>query len=56
MTLGSRRSLATVRWPGMVLEDPLAVPRPGSWPAAASPGYRPVSLDSWAGRWLPVSR
>lgn len=24
--------------------------------AAASPGYRPVSLGSWAGRWLPASR
>jgi hypothetical protein len=23
---------------------------------AASPGYRAVSLGSWAGRWLPASR
>ena len=48
--------LVTVRWPGMFLEDPLAVPGPGSWPAAAGPGYRPVWLGSWAGRWLPASR
>ena len=34
--------LVTVRRPGMFLEDPLVVPGPGSWPAAASPGYRPV--------------
>ena len=38
--------LVTVRWLGMVLADPRAVLRPGSWPAAASPGYRPVSLGS----------
>jgi len=25
-------------------------------PAAASPGYRPVSAGSWAGTWLPSSR
>jgi hypothetical protein len=41
---GFALQLATVRWPGMVLADPLAVPRSTSWPAAASPGYRPVSL------------
>ena len=35
--------LVTVRWLGMFLADPLAVPRPTSWPAAAVPGYRPVS-------------
>ena len=46
----------TVRWLGLFLEDPLAVPRSRSCPAAASPGYRPVSLGSWAGRWLPASR
>jgi hypothetical protein len=53
---GFAPQLVAVRWPGMVLEDPLAVPRSRSWPAAASPGYRPVSLGSWAGRWLPTSR
>ena len=37
------------------LADPLAVLRSRSWPAA-SPGYRPVSLGSRAGRWLPTSR
>jgi hypothetical protein len=41
---------------GMCLEDPLAVPRPRSRPVAASPGNRPVSARSWAGRWLPASR
>jgi hypothetical protein len=35
--------LVTVRWLGMFLADPLAVLRPTSWPAAAIPGYRPVS-------------
>ena len=38
------------------MEDPLAVPRPRSGPVAASPGHRPVSARSWAGRWLPASR
>jgi hypothetical protein len=40
----------------MCLEDPLAVPGPKSRLAAASPGHRPVSARSWAGRWLPASR
>jgi hypothetical protein len=48
--------LVTVRWLGMFLEDPLAVPRSRFWPATTSPGYRPVSLGSWADRWLPASR
>ena len=47
----------TVRWLQMVLADPLAGPGAGILaPPAASPGYRPVSLGSWAGRWLPASR
>ena len=53
---GFTPQLVTVRWLGMVPEDPLAVPGPGSWPAAVGPGYRLVSLGSWAGRWLPASR
>ena len=56
MTPGFVLRLVTVRRPGMFLADPLAAPRPGSWPAAASPGYRPVSAGSWAGTWLPSSR
>ena len=52
LTLGFALLLVTVRR----LQDLLAVPRSRSWPAAASPGYRPVSLGSWAGRWLPASR
>jgi hypothetical protein len=49
--------LVTVRWPRMVLADPLAEPGAGILaPPAASPGYRPVSVGSWAGRWLPASR
>ena len=35
--------LVTVRWLGMFLADPLAVPRPTSWAAAAVPGYGSVS-------------
>ena len=53
---GFALQLVTVRWPGMFLADPLAAPGASFWPAAASPGYRPVSLGSWAGRWLPTSR
>src|SRR6516164_3028869 len=41
---GFTPQLVTVRWLGMVPEDPLAVPGPGSWPAAVGPGYRLVSL------------
>ena len=53
---GFALQLVAVRRLAMFLEDPLAVPRSRSWPAAASPGYRPGSLGSWAGRWLPASR
>jgi hypothetical protein len=52
---GFASRLVTVGWFGMCLEDPLAVPRPRSRPVGASPGHRPVSARSWAGRWLPVS-
>ena len=55
MMLGFAPQPVTVHWPGMSLEDPLTALRPGSWPAAG-PGYRLVSLGSWAGRWLPASR
>ena len=40
LTLGFALLLVTVR---RTVKDLLAVPRPRSWPAAASPGYRPVS-------------
>jgi hypothetical protein len=53
---GFALQLVTVRRLGMFPEDPLAGPGSRSWPAAASPGYRPVWLGSWAGRWLPASR
>jgi hypothetical protein len=56
MRLGLVLQLVAVRWLGMVLADPRAAPGSRSWPAAASPGYRPVSLRSWAGTWLPSSR
>jgi hypothetical protein len=46
MRLGLVLWLVAVRWLGMVLADPWAVPGSRSWPAAASPGYRPVSLRS----------
>ena len=54
--LGLVLQLVAVRWLGMVLADPRAAPGSRSWPAAASPGYPPVSLRSWAGTWLPSSR
>jgi hypothetical protein len=53
---GFAPQLVTVRWPGVFLADPLAVPGSRYWPAAASPDYRPVSLRFWVGRWLPASR
>src|SRR5580704_19578988 len=56
MRLGLVLQLVAVRWLGMVLADPRAAPGSRSWPAAASAGYPPVPLRSWAGTWLPSSR
>jgi hypothetical protein len=37
--------------PGRDVRWPLAVPGPESWPAAAGPGYRPVSAGSSSPHW-----